>query len=252
MRGGELDHRAPARRLRRRADDLGLGQLRRLLPGEGPRRGRRQAAVPRRPRGAGLLRGLETGELAEDEFEQRFAELPRPRRGGGPDRQHVRAACCPSSRWSTRSAPPASGGVKTGLISNSWSTSHYDRDLLDGALRRRRDLGRGRPAQAPAGDLPARRRAARRSSRSECVFVDDLRENCAGAEAVGMTAILHRPPRREHPAHRGALRDQVRPLGRTGCLPPNVKRGALHGNHHAQQRRRDARARSRRLPDAAG
>jgi FMN phosphatase YigB (HAD superfamily) len=26
----------------------------------------------------------------------------------------------------------------------------------------------------------------------ECVFVDDLRENCAGAEAVGMTAILHR------------------------------------------------------------
>jgi HAD superfamily hydrolase (TIGR01509 family) len=28
----------------------------------------------------------------------------------------------------------------------------------------------------------------------ECVFVDDLRENCAGAEAVGMTAILHRGP----------------------------------------------------------
>jgi FMN phosphatase YigB (HAD superfamily) len=24
------------------------------------------------------------------------------------------------------------------------------------------------------------------------VFVDDLRENCAGAEEVGMTAILHR------------------------------------------------------------
>jgi putative hydrolase of the HAD superfamily len=27
-----------------------------------------------------------------------------------------------------------------------------------------------------------------------CVFIDDLRENCAGAEAVGMTAILHRDP----------------------------------------------------------
>jgi len=26
----------------------------------------------------------------------------------------------------------------------------------------------------------------------QCVFIDDLRENCAGAEAVGMTAILHR------------------------------------------------------------
>ena len=27
-----------------------------------------------------------------------------------------------------------------------------------------------------------------------CVFVDDLRENCEGAEAVGMTAIRHREP----------------------------------------------------------
>jgi len=29
---------------------------------------------------------------------------------------------------------------------------------------------------------------------NEAVFVDDLRENCAGAEAVGMTALLHRDP----------------------------------------------------------
>jgi HAD superfamily hydrolase (TIGR01509 family) len=27
---------------------------------------------------------------------------------------------------------------------------------------------------------------------ASCVFVDDLRENCEGAEAVGMTAVLHR------------------------------------------------------------
>ena len=40
----------------------------------GPGRGRRQATVPRRPGGAGRLRGLETGKIAEDEFEQRFAE----------------------------------------------------------------------------------------------------------------------------------------------------------------------------------
>jgi FMN phosphatase YigB (HAD superfamily) len=31
------------------------------------------------------------------------------------------------------------------------------------------------------------------------VFVDDLRENCEGAEAVGMTAILHRGPERTLP-----------------------------------------------------
>ena len=27
-----------------------------------------------------------------------------------------------------------------------------------------------------------------------CLFVDDLRENCEGAEAVGMTAIRHKDP----------------------------------------------------------
>jgi putative hydrolase of the HAD superfamily len=29
---------------------------------------------------------------------------------------------------------------------------------------------------------------------AQAVFVDDLRENCEGAEAVGMTALLHRDP----------------------------------------------------------
>ena len=29
-----------------------------------------------------------------------------------------------------------------------------------------------------------------------CIFVDDLKENCEGAEAVGMTAIRHRSPGR--------------------------------------------------------
>jgi putative hydrolase of the HAD superfamily len=33
----------------------------------------------------------------------------------------------------------------------------------------------------------------------DCVFVDDLRENCEGAEAVGMTAVLHRGAKRTLP-----------------------------------------------------
>ena len=33
-----------------------------------------------------------------------------------------------------------------------------------------------------------------------CVFVDDLQENCEGAEAVGMTAIRHRTPRDDRAA----------------------------------------------------
>ena len=57
-----------------------------------------------------------------------------------------------------------------------------------------RDLGRGRHAQART-----RRSTGSAAERigvapERCVFVDDLRENCEGAEAVGMTAIRHREP----------------------------------------------------------
>jgi putative hydrolase of the HAD superfamily len=38
------------------------------------------------------------------------------------------------------------------------------------------------------------------------VFVDDLRENCAGAEEVGMTAILHRGSGTDDRPARGAAR----------------------------------------------
>ena len=82
------------------------------------------------------------------------------------------------------------GGVKTGLISNSWGLGIYDR-APGRPLRRDGDLGRRRPSQAAAGDLPlACERLGVESA--DCVFVDDLRENITGAEAVGMTAILHR------------------------------------------------------------
>ena len=54
------------------------------------------------PRALTLLRGLETGELAEEEFERRFAELL------GVDEaadliEGMFAGCSPTSRWSPRS-----------------------------------------------------------------------------------------------------------------------------------------------------
>ena len=54
----------------------------------------------------------------------------------------------------------------------------------------------------------------------ECLFVDDLRENCEGAEAVGMTADP--PPQRpgdDRPAHR-ADRHRARRGGLSGHLAP--------------------------------
>jgi HAD superfamily hydrolase (TIGR01509 family) len=82
--------------------------------------------------------------------------------------------------------------VRTGLISNSWGAGlSYDTSMLDelfDGIVISGDVGMHKPEPeifllgAERIGVPA----------AECAFVDDLRENCAGAEAVGMTAILHR------------------------------------------------------------
>jgi epoxide hydrolase-like predicted phosphatase len=142
------------------------------------------------PQALSDLRGLETGRLSEQEFEKRFAKrlglaeatdlIDSMFRGMRPDEAMVAAV---------RDARAA--GVTTGLVSNSWSTSHYDRDLLGelfDALVISAEVGLHKPQ--PEIYLLAAERVERPPA--QCVFVDDLRENCAGAEAVGMTAVLHR------------------------------------------------------------
>ena len=81
-------------------------------------------------------------------------------------------------------------GIKTGLISNSWGLGIYDRaptDLFDAAVISG-EVGLHKP-QPEIYRLACERLAV---EPAEAVFVDDLRENCEGAEAVGMTAVLHR------------------------------------------------------------
>ena len=136
-----------------------------------------------------LLRGLETGELDEAAFEPSFAELlglaesegliDRLFGGLGPDEAMIGAV---------RAA--RAGGVKTGLISNSWGLGIYDRapiDLFDETVISG-DVGLHKP-QPEIYTLACERLGV---EPGDCVFVDDLRENITGAEAVGMTAILHR------------------------------------------------------------
>jgi putative hydrolase of the HAD superfamily len=141
----------------------------------------------------GLLRKLEKGELRHEEFEPLFAErigvenseglVGRLFAGVGPDEQMLDAV---------RRA--RSGGVKTGLISNSWGEGlAYDQSTLDelfDAVVISGDVGMHKP-EPEIFKLGAEKIGV---PPEECVFVDDLRENCAGAEAVGMTAILHRGP----------------------------------------------------------
>ncbi len=140
------------------------------------------------------LRELETGRIAEAEFERRFAErlgleeaidlIDSMFRGMLPEPIMVEAV---------RAARRA--GVRTGLISNSWSTDHYDRELLaelfdDTVISG--EVGVYKPE--PEIYLLACERLSVKPA--ACVFVDDLRENCDAAEAVGMMAILHRDPER--------------------------------------------------------
>jgi putative hydrolase of the HAD superfamily len=148
------------------------------------------------PEALGLLRRLEKGELTAAEFEPLFAE----RIGIRGDRvdglvERLFAGVGPEDRMLGAVKAARDAGIKTGLISNSWGGSgiHYEGTPLDelfDAVVISGDVGMHKP-QPEIFELGAERiQVAPR----DCVFVDDLRENCAGAEAVGMTAILHRGP----------------------------------------------------------
>jgi putative hydrolase of the HAD superfamily len=143
------------------------------------------------------LRKLETDQMSADEFGGFLGPMlgvkstdnlmGRLFSGIGPDLEMIDAV---------RTARAA--GIRTGLISNSVGSNIYDQAVLDElfeAVVISGDVGMHKPQPdifrlgAEKVGLPPER----------CVFVDDLRENCAGAEAVGMTAVLHRGPDRTVP-----------------------------------------------------
>jgi putative hydrolase of the HAD superfamily len=145
------------------------------------------------PEALALLRKLETGELADEEFERRFGALL-----GVADTDgligRLFAGLRPDEAMIDAVRAARAGGVRTGLISNSWGLGIYDRapsstDLFDATVISG-EVGLHKPQ--PEIFLLACKRLD--VEPSESVFVDDLRENCAGAEAGGMTSVLHRDP----------------------------------------------------------
>jgi epoxide hydrolase-like predicted phosphatase len=145
----------------------------------------------RNPEALKLLRGLETGQLPEAEFEAGFAKLL-----GLSDAQglivRMFAALEPDERMIGAVRAAHAGGVKTGLISNSWGLGIYDRaptDLFDATVISA-EVGLHKPQ--PEIYLLACERLG--IEPADAVFVDDLGENCSGAEAIGMVALLHRDP----------------------------------------------------------
>jgi putative hydrolase of the HAD superfamily len=149
------------------------------------------------PRALELVRRLETGSVTEDDFGERFGELLGiEQRRGLVDRMfgHIR-----SDDAMVEAVRRARGqGIRTGLISNSMGAGRYDRsifpELFDGVVISG-DEGMHKP-QPEIFQLGAERIGL---APEQCVFVDDLRENCEGAERVGMTAVLHRGAERTLP-----------------------------------------------------
>jgi epoxide hydrolase-like predicted phosphatase len=142
------------------------------------------------PQALELLRRLERGDLDEDEFSEQFGRLLGVSDPTGLiDR--LFAGMQPEESMFEALRRARAGGIRTGLISNSWGRGRYDRDLFpelfDGVV-----ISGEVGLHKPQPEIFLLGAATIEAEPRDCVFVDDLRENCAGAEAVGMTAVLHR------------------------------------------------------------
>jgi putative hydrolase of the HAD superfamily len=138
------------------------------------------------------LRLLEKGEIEDAEFERRFGErLGLASSEGLIERLFVGMTPLEEMIEVVRVARAA--GLKTALLSNSWSVAHYDRKMLDELFDVAvisGEVGMHKP-EREIYELTVEKLGV---EPSECVFIDDLRENCEGAESIGMTAIRHRHP----------------------------------------------------------
>jgi putative hydrolase of the HAD superfamily len=136
-----------------------------------------------------LLIAFETGALGEEQFETEFAPylgvdslglIDRLFAGSAPDDDMIEAV---------RRA--RDGGVRTGLVSNSWGTRRYPRELLgelfDGVVISG-EVGMRKPAPE-IYRLGAERIGLEPEA---CVFVDDLAFNLAPAADLGMATVHHR------------------------------------------------------------
>ena len=136
-----------------------------------------------------LLIDMETGGITEEEFEPRLAEaLGVAEHANLIDRMMAGALPDPVMIAAVRAAKRA--GVRTGLVSNSWGTRRYPRDLLaelfdgiviSGEEGTRKPDSRMYKLGAQRIGLPP----------EACVYVDDLPFNLEPAAALGMATVHH-------------------------------------------------------------
>jgi putative hydrolase of the HAD superfamily len=140
------------------------------------------------------LIAFEEGRMNDDLFASHLAKalgLAHERAEGLIDRMMAGAAVEPDMVEMVRAA--RAGGVRVGLVSNSWGTRRYPLDLLDelfdalvisGLEGFRKPDDRMYVLGAERIDVAPER----------CVFVDDLPFNLKPAAALGMATVLHGDP----------------------------------------------------------
>ncbi|MBV9334834.1 MAG: HAD family phosphatase [Solirubrobacterales bacterium] len=136
-----------------------------------------------------LLIAFETGVLTEEDFEVQFAPHLGVQAPGLVDR--LFAGSAPDDRMLEAVRRARAAGVRTGLVSNSWGTGRYPREVLaelfDGVVISG-EVGIRKPAPE-IYRLGAKRIGLEPEA---CVFVDDLPFNLSPAAELGMATVHHR------------------------------------------------------------
>ena len=134
------------------------------------------------------LAGLETGELSREAFEPRFAALV----GVAPERliERLFGGIGPDDAMIGAVRAARAAGLRTALLSNSWSIDDYDRGMLEELFDTwviSGEVGMRKPDPAIYALAADRMELAPEA----IAFVDDLPGNLKPARALGMTTIVH-------------------------------------------------------------
>ncbi|MFN2615355.1 MAG: HAD family hydrolase [Actinomycetota bacterium] len=140
---------------------------------------------------------IETGAISPEEFDEAVARLLTDACGKPVAharlKQRMFATVVPVQEMFDAVRTARANGVRTAVVSNSWGGRDYPLDELSSTF----------DSIVISGEIGLRKPEPEiylHSARSldveprDCVFVDDFRVNIEGAEAVGMTGVLHKDP----------------------------------------------------------
>ena len=138
---------------------------------------------------------VETGAITEDQFDEAVATLLSDACGktivSSGLKQRMFALVKPDeAMWNAVQAARAAG-VRTGLLSNSWGGRDYPVDELKEIFDEVVISGHV-GLRKPEPEIYLLAADEIRARAEDCVFVDDFNVNVEGAQAVGMTGILHK------------------------------------------------------------